>query len=142
MARYDAAASAILGDPRIASDASDPRVAAYVSLFVADSAFPKGAMAAWAQEGEQGRAYRPGAAGRLLKSTVVSVSAGSTDTAAFEICTVRSFVIVDASGQTIGSEGGIAAAHGVAVRENGEWRLRDLTEIASSMCRSDQGGAS
>jgi hypothetical protein len=141
MARYDTATTAILEDPRIASDVSDPRVAAYESVFVADSSFSKGALASWAQEGAQGRAYRPGADGQLLKSRVVSVSTG-TDSAAFDVCTAKSFVIVDSSGQTIGSEGGVAAAHGVAVRDDGEWKLRDLTEIASSVCRSETGGAS
>jgi hypothetical protein len=61
--RYDAAATAILVDPRVASDPANPKVIAYLALFPADSTFAKGTVDFWAQEGAQGRFYKPGTNG-------------------------------------------------------------------------------
>lgn len=134
MTRYDKATTAIMADPGAAAVASDPRVVAYRSLFVSGSSFPTGALAAWAQEGAQGRAYRPGPRGKILDSRITDVSVADRDKATFDVCPIASFVIVDASGQEIGSQGGTIAARGVAVRENNEWRLRELSQVGSQGC--------
>ena len=71
--RYDAAATAILIDPRVASDPANPKVAAYLALFPTDSKFAKGTIGFWAQEGAQGRFYKPGPNGKLFVTTLNKV---------------------------------------------------------------------
>ncbi len=60
--RYDAVATAILADPRVASDPSSPLVATYLALFPSNSTFASGTVDYWASEGAKGRFYRLGQA--------------------------------------------------------------------------------
>lgn len=139
MGRYDAAVAAILADPRAASDRTSPEVTAYLALFTKDSSFADGALANWAREGEAGRFYRPGPAGKLTSSTVMSVTPASGDEATFTICARNSIEITDADGNVLESLGGQTAASVVALRVDGTWLLRDLTEASASECPSPGG---
>lgn len=134
MSRYDDAVTAILADPRVAANRSSTEVAAYLALFTEDSAFADGALASWAREGEQGRFYRPGAGGQLTTSTVGEVTPASADEASFAVCARNSMEVTDAAGNIVESIGGQSAATVVAVRLDGAWRIRDLTERATSDC--------
>lgn len=139
MGRYDAAVAAILADPRVASNPDSPEVTAYLALFTDDSSFADGALANWAREGEAGRFYRPGPAGKLTSSTVTSVTPVSGDEATFTICAQNSIEITDADGNVLESQGGQTAASVVALRVDGTWRLRDLTEASASECPRSGG---
>lgn len=139
MGRYDAAVAAILADPRVASDRTSPEVTAYLALFTDDSSFADGALANWAREAEAGRFYRPGPAGKLTSSTVMSVTPASGDEATFTICARNSIEITDAGGNVLESQGGQTAASVVALRVDGTWLLRDLTEASASECPSPGG---
>lgn len=139
MGRYDAAVAAILADPRVASTPESAEVRAYLALFTDDSSFADGALANWAREGEAGRFYRPGPAGKLTSSTVTFVTPVSGDEATFTICAQNSIEITDADGNVLESQGGQTAASVAALRVDGTWRLRDLTEASASEC-PDPGG--
>ena len=126
--RYDAAVTAILADPRVASDPTSTEVRDYLALFAPDSTFAQGALEAWAQEGEQGRFFRPGPTGELVDSTVREVTDATDTFAEFTVCSRNSIEIVDADGNLIESQGGVAFVEVVAVWSGGDWLLRDLTQ--------------
>lgn len=134
MGRYDAAVAAILADPRVASNPTSTEVEAYLALFTDNSTFADGALANWAREGEQGRFYRPGPGGQLTRSTLITVTPADDDEATFTICAENSMEITDSEGNVVESFGGQTAASVVAVRADGVWRIRDLTEAATSGC--------
>lgn len=132
--RHDAAVAGILVDPRVASEPTSPEVETYLALFTNNSTFADGALANWAREGEQGRFYRPGPGGQLTRSTVIDVTPADDDEATFTICAENSIEITDSDGTVVESFGGQTAASVVAVRSDGSWRIRDLTEAPASGC--------
>lgn len=138
--RYDAAVTTILADPRVAADPSSAEVSDYLALFTVDSTFAQGALDTWADEGEQGRFYRPGPAGELVDSVLHDVTNVTDTVAEFTVCSASSIEVVDSDGDVIESQGGVAFVEAVAARsENDEWLLRELTQ-SSGDCPS-QGAA-
>lgn len=137
--RYDAAVAAILTDPRVAADREHEFVRTYLALFTANSSFADGALSNWVREGENRRFYRPGPRGQLTKSTVTGVTDASADEATFTICAQNSIEITDSSGTVLESQGGQTAASVVAVRADGRWVLRDLTEASVAACPQPSG---
>lgn len=139
--RYDSAVAAILADPRVASNPASPEVTAYLALFTENSSFADGALVNWAREGEAGRFYRPGPAGKLTSSTITDVTPTSDDEATFTTCAQNSIEITDADGNVLESQGGQTAASVVALRVDGTWLLRDLTQASASECPPPGSGA-
>lgn len=137
--RYDAAVADVLRDPRVAADRTSQPVRGYLSLFPPDSAFADGALQFWVQEGQRGRFYRAGPRGRLTESTVATVSPSSPDEATFTICAVNSIEITDGAGAVIEAQGGQSAASVTAMRVDGVWILRDLTQAPASSCPAPAG---
>ena len=134
ISRYDAAVAAILADPRVASDPDSREVQSYLSLFSENSTFADGALANWVREGEAGRFYRAGPRGQLTSSTVIDLAPAGDDEATFDICAENSMEITDAAGNIVESFGGQTAASVVAVRIDGIWKIRDLTEAPAAGC--------
>jgi hypothetical protein len=133
--RYDEAVEGILTDPRVAGDHAHPAVRDYLALFVPDSEFATGALDSWAQQGADGRFYRPGPRGRMSESTVSDVDVDeTTKTTTFLLCSLTSVEIVDAAGTTVSAEGGQTAATAVAELIDDEWLLRELSETSSEGC--------
>lgn len=139
--RYDTAVAAILADPRVASNSEHEAVVSYLQLFTPGNTFTEGALAFWTREGESGRFYRAGPRGQLTKSTVMAVTSSSADEVTFTICALNSIEITDASGAVIESQGGQTAASVVAVRVDGTWLLRDLTQVPATGCPEPGPGA-
>ncbi len=137
--RYDAAVRDVLRDPRVAADRASQPVRDYLGLFASDSAFAEGALQFWVQEGERGRFYRAGPRGQLTESTVATVSPASPDEATFTICALNSIEITDGAGAVIESQGGQSAASVTAIRVNGVWILRDLTQAPATSCPAPAG---
>ena len=137
--RYDAAVRDILRDPTVAADRASQPVRDYLRLFPSDSAFAEGALQFWVQEGERGRFYRAGPRGQLTESTVAGVSPASPDEATFTICALNSIEITDGAGAVIESQGGQSAASVTAIRVNGVWILRDLTQAPATNCPDPAG---
>ena len=132
--RYDKAVAAILVDPRVAANRENEAVASYLRLFTPGSTFAGGALGFWTREGASGRFYRAGPGGQLTKSTVMALTSSSTDEVTFKICALNSIEITDAAGAVIESQGGQTAASVVAVRVDGAWLLRDLTQAPATGC--------
>ena len=132
--RYDAAATAILIDPRVASDPANTKVAAYLALFPVDSKFAKGTVGFWAQEGAQGRFYKPGTKGKLFVTTLNKVLAQSATEATVSVCTVDTITIVSETGTVLESSGGISGGEVVMVKSSDQWLLRDLTQTPAGDC--------
>jgi hypothetical protein len=132
--RYDLAVATILADPRVAADSGHAAVVAYLDLFTPDSSFPRTALQFWADEGAQGRFYRPGPRGQMYESTVQSVQADSPDQVTLLVCSLKSIVVVDGSGNELSAEGGQSGGSVVAVRVDGTWLLRDLTRTSAADC--------
>ena len=132
--RYDAVVAAILADPRVAADLTNPKIVAYLALFLPNDAFTATPLKFWANEGVLGRFYRPGPGGAISKSTVRKVTATSESEASFDICVVKSTTIVDASGNILESSGGPTAGTIAAVKVDGVWLIRDLTQASAANC--------
>jgi hypothetical protein len=138
--RYDAAATAILVDPRVASDSANPKVLAYLALFPADSKFAKGTVDFWAQEGAQGRFYKPGTNGKLFVTTLKKVLAQSATEASVSVCTVDTITIVSETGTVLESSGGISGGEVVMVKSGDQWLLRDLSQTPAGHCPKPGSG--
>jgi hypothetical protein len=132
--RYDAVVAAILADPRVAADSSNPKVVAFLALFPPNSSFTGTTLKFWEDEGSQGRFYRAGPGGAISKSTVKGVKVTSATEASFDVCVVKSTTIVDAAGNMLESSGGPAAGTIVAVNLDGKWLIRDLTRTSPEAC--------
>ncbi len=132
--RYDAVVAAILADPRVATDLTNPKIVAYLALFPPNDAFTATPLKFWANEGALGRFYRPGPGGAISKSTVRQVTATSETEASFDICVVKSTSIVDASGNILESSGGPTAGTIAVVKVDGVWLIRDLTLASAANC--------
>lgn len=137
---YDNAVSAILGDPRVASDPNNASVKAYLALFPEGSSFAAGTVQFWASEGAAGRFYRPGPTGKLQSSVVQSVEVRSTTEAAATVCATTSMQVVDAAGQPQSAQGGTTGVEVVMVLVGDRWLLRDLTQLASIACPKPGSG--
>ncbi|GMU79973.1 MAG: hypothetical protein AMXMBFR46_27610 [Acidimicrobiia bacterium] len=134
MDRYDEVVAALLADPRVASDPNDRRVRAYLDLFTADNVLAQGTIRHWASLGQQGLSHAPGPRGRMYDTSVLAVIPNGADEASFTTCSLVSVVVKDASGATVEAEGGASAGTVVAVRVDGQWKLRDLTSTSSPQC--------
>lgn len=132
--RYDAAATAILLDPRVASDPANPKVLAYLALFPADSKFAKGTVEFWAQEGAQGRFYKPGPNGKLFVTTFHKVIAQSATDATVFVCGIETITIVSETGTPIESSGGASGGEVEIVKSGDQWLLRLLTRKPAGDC--------
>ncbi len=137
--RYDAAVQSILRDPRVAADRASAPVRAYLVLFPPTSGFAEGALRFWTQEADRGRFYRPGPGGQLTKSTVMTVTSSDPDNATFAICAVHSIEVTDRSGAVVEAQGGRSAVSASAVRVDGTWMLRDLTQEPATACPGPAG---
>ena len=132
--RYDAAVVGILADPRVASDSTNPKVMAFLSLFPKGSAFAADTVRLWAGEGAKGRFYRPGPGGSIFTSTLQKVTKSSTTDVTFTVCTSKSAEIVDAAGAILEAVGGVNSGEVNATKIDGAWLLVDLTQTASPGC--------
>jgi hypothetical protein len=130
--RYDAATEAILADPRVANDPSNPLIQAYLALFPKDSKFALGGVKNWVDEGNKGRFYKPGPAGKMTISKFVKVVSSTDTEARFTYCAYESMAVFDINGNPLEASGGVIPVEAVAVNVDGVWLFRDLTQVASS----------
>ncbi|HWL41762.1 MAG TPA: hypothetical protein VNQ73_02375 [Ilumatobacter sp.] len=124
----------MLADPRIARDATNPLVEAYFALFAPGASFPSTVVEGWVREADQGRFYQPGPAGVMRRSTVMSMTATSDDEVSFTICAQNSVRIIDEAGNPVEAQGGVQGGLVNAVRVNGVWLLRDLSQSSAEGC--------
>jgi hypothetical protein len=145
--RYDAAVNAIIADPAVVRDRTDPLVAEYVGLFEPDSTVADEALAGWADAGTTVRplnASTPMIASRLDGALEVV----DDDEVGFATCAAHHYVLYDGQGavQDVVDRVG-QAGQGVAVRIDGRWHLRgielrdDRPACATAAATTDGPGA-
>lgn len=132
--RHDAAVAAVLADPRVARAPDDALVREYLRLFVPDASFPPTVIEGWVREADQGRFYRPGPAGIMRRSTVISVTGTSADQVSITICIRNSVEITDGAGTVLEAQGGVSGGQVNASRVDGIWLLRDLSQASAADC--------
>jgi hypothetical protein len=138
--RYDAAVTAILVDPRVASDPTNQLVLDYLALFKADSSFATGTVEFWASEGAQGRYYRSGPDGKLFVSTLNKVISQTDSEATLFVCTLQTITVVSETGTVLESSGGVAGGEVVLVKVGDQWLIRDLTRKPADGCPKPGSG--
>ena len=134
MTRHDRAVTDVLADPRVASDSTNPKVAAFLALFPPNSSFVAGSLKNWVAEGEKGRFYKPNKGTTLSTTTVQKVNGSTATEATFTVCSINSYSVVDSAGKAIEADAGVTGGTVVAVNVEGRWLLRDLTQGPGDQC--------
>lgn len=139
--RHDAAVAAVLADPRVALEAGNALVEAYLELFTPGASFPAVVVSSWQREADEGRFYRPGPRGVMRESTVMSVSPVSDDEVEIAICSRNSVEITNEAGVVLEAQGGVSAGQLTATRVDGVWLLRELSQASAADCPAPAGGS-
>lgn len=129
LVHYDQVVNQLAADPGIARDEDDPLVQEYLGLFEPDSEIAAGAIAAWVDNAEAGISVLPynDEHPAQVFSVDGDVEAVSDDEVRFPICAERRHRIYDGEGrETQQTRYFPVSGVGVAVRLDGEWRLRRL----------------
>ena len=137
---YDDVVNQIVADPLVAGDSDHPLVQQYLDLYEPGSAFAGQLVDVWAQRGAEGLATRafddqhPASVTRLDGDIEVV----SGDEVSFPACVERRLVVTDGEGRTTQrTPYAEQRAEGVAVRVEGEWRLRELQSLGgTATCRT------
>jgi len=137
---YDDVVNQIVADPDVAADGDHPLIQQYLDLYEPDSDVAQQLVDVWAERGTEGLATRsfdgqhPASVTRLDGGIEVV----SGDEVSFPACVERRLVVVDREGQTIQrTPYAEQQGEGVAVRVDGEWRLRDLRVLSgTAACRT------
>lgn len=135
---YDEVVTQIVADPGVAGDPDDPLVQEFVGLFEPDSETVDATLEWWVEMSEAGTTVRP-ASDRLainesrLDGPIETVSA---DEVRFPTCDAQSREVRNGDGEvtqrTLYRE---VAGEGVAVRVDGQWRLRQLDIVEGRECQ-------
>jgi hypothetical protein len=129
LARYDNAVNAIIADPAVVRDRAHPEVQAYLDLFEPGSTVADDALAGWAESADAGMTVRPllGDSPMIVSSLDGRVETVDDDEVSFATCADHQYQQHDGLGavQDVVDVVG-RAGEGVAVRVDGEWRLRRL----------------
>jgi hypothetical protein len=143
---YDGVVNQIVGDPDVAADPDHPLIQQYLDLYEPDSAFARQLVDAWAERGAEGLATRPfdDAHPASLTRLDGDIEVVSGDEVSFPACIERRLVVVDGEGRTVQrTRYREQRGEGIAVRLDGEWRLRELAVVeGTARCTTgDHGGA-
>jgi hypothetical protein len=143
---YDDVVNQIVGDPEVAADPDHPLVHEYLDLYEPDSDFARQLVDTWAERGAEGLATKPFDNDHPASLTRLDgeIEVVSGDEVSFPACIERRLVVVDGEGRTTQrTPFAQQRGEGVAVRVDGEWRLRELGAInGTATCRTggDGGG--
>jgi hypothetical protein len=139
---YDEVTDEIVADPGVAADGDDLLVEEYLSLFEPDSDYADHRLESWAANGEAGVSMRPISEDQLTNVTHLDgeIEAVSDDEVRFPTCDEQRFEVLDSEGRvTQRTEFFEQPGEGVAVRVDGQWRLRRLDAFeATAGCRTSQ----
>jgi hypothetical protein len=149
--RYDEVTDQIVADPGVAADRDDLLVQEYLALFEPDSDYAEHRLEAWAANGEAGVSMRPIDDEHLTNESHLDgeIEAVSDDEVRFPTCDEQRFEVLDRQGRvTQRTDLFVQPGEGVAVRVDGEWRLRRLDAFdGTAGCRTgdtpttgDEGG--
>lgn len=136
LADYDDVANQIVAEPAVARDPDDVLIQQYLHLFEPDSQFAEELIGVWVQRADEGLSTRPFDDENPTSRSRLDgdIEVRSPDEVSVPICVERSFRVFDAEGRlqqrTPHRE---QPGEVVAVRVDGEWRLRELTTIADTV---------
>ena len=129
LTRYDAAVNAIIVDPTVVRDRASSAVQAYVELFEPGSSVADDAVNGWARSADAGITVQPlrHDAPMIASRLDGEVETVDDDEVRFATCADHQYQQYDGGGvlQDVVDVVG-RAGEGVAVRVDGEWRLRRL----------------
>lgn len=138
--RYDEVTDQIVADPAVAADRDDLLVQEYLSLFEPGSDYAEQRLESWAANGEAGVSMRPVDDQHLTNESQLDgeIEAVSDDEVRFPTCDEQRFEVLDRQGRvTQRTELFVQPGEGVAVRVDGEWRLRQLDAFEGTAgCRT------
>jgi hypothetical protein len=139
--QHDDVLNQILADPGVARDRDDLLIQQYVALYEPGSDFPDGVIAAWVTMSDAGEHLEPYQDGQEVNDTVLTdVTPVSDDEVRFTTCHTLRYRSYDAGGQVVEEQPGQAqVGEGVAVRVDGEWRLRRIDTSDVSGCATPGG---
>jgi hypothetical protein len=137
---YDDVVNQIVADPQVAADSDHPLIERYLDLYEPDSAFARRLVDVWAERGAEGLATRPFDDEHPASLTRLDgeIEVVSGDEVSFPACVERRLVVVDGEGRTTQrTPYAEQRGEGVAVRVDGEWRLRELEVLnGTATCRT------
>jgi hypothetical protein len=140
---YDDVVNQIVADPHVAADPEHPLVHQYLDLYEPDSDFARQLVDVWAERGAEGLSTRPFDDQHPASLTRLDgdIDVVSGDEVTFPACIERRLVVVDGEGRTTQrTPFRQQRGEGVAVRVDGEWRLRELGAInGTANCRTGGG---
>jgi hypothetical protein len=141
LARYDTVANQIVADPAVAGDPDNPLVRDLLALFEPGSDAAAALVDSWAERGEAGDSMRPISDDRPATATRLDgdIETVSGDQVSFPSCDELHFEVVDGAGLVVERVRDLRQpGEGVAVRVDGEWRLRRLEVIEGrGGCRTE-----
>lgn len=139
---YDRVADAIVADPGVAADRDELLVQQLLHLFEPGSDHAERRLDAWAANGEAGVSMRPVDDGHLTNESRLdgAIEVVSEDEVRFPTCDEQRYEVLDRQGRVIRrAEHFRRPGQGIAVRVDGEWRLRRLDVFEGTAgCRTEQ----
>lgn len=132
---YDTAVNQIVGDPAVAGDPEHPLVLQYLDLYEPGSDFARELVDTWEERGREGLSTRPFDDEHPASLTRLDgdIEVASGDEVTFPVCIERRLVVVDGEGRTTQrTPYREQRGEGIAVRVDGEWRLRELGVIENT----------
>jgi len=141
LARYETTVNDILADQPAAQDPSNPTVEEYLDIFEPDSDAAEQTLAGWRANAEEGLTVEPSEAGEPAIASWLDgeIEAVSDDEVTFPTCDEHHYSVHDAQGDPVEDVRLTdQPGRGVAVRIDGQWRLRELELLGTETgCRTD-----
>jgi hypothetical protein len=141
LARYEATVNDILADQPAAQDPSNPALEEYLDVFEPGSDAAEETLAGWRANAEEGLTVEPSEAGEpaIASSLDGEVESVSDDEVTFPTCDEHHYGVYDAQGDPVEDvQLADQPGRGVAVRVDGQWRLRELEILGTETgCRTD-----
>lgn len=138
---HDQVVNQIIADPSVAEDPSNPLIEEFLALFDLDSESAQTLLDGWAQRADEGLRTEPFSEDYPTTSSQLDgeIEVQNEDEVRFPYCSIRRFRVVDADGNVVQEmPRQDQPGEGVAVRVDGQWRLRELS-VSSNVygCRTD-----
>lgn len=141
---HDEVVNQIIADPSVAEDPSDPLIEEFLGLFELDSDNAEELLGAWAERADEGLSTEPFDEEYPTTSSRLDgeVDPRGDDEVWFPYCSIRRYRVVDGDGNVVQEvPRQDQPGEGVAVRIDGEWRLRELSVVTNAFgCRTEGGG--
>lgn len=141
LVRHDEVVNQVVADFSVAEERDDPLIQQFVDLFEPDSAYAEAQIDAWREKHAEGVSVQPFSDDHPAKTSSLDggIETVSEDEVRFTICDELRHEIYDRDGALLErlpyfDQSGTA----VAVRVDGEWRLRSLASVEGALGCGDE----